>query len=58
MWKLIVIPVVLDEDEVTTIEGDSLLHVVAACGDGEDFLRCAKMIVHDYAAAFVLLRCA
>jgi len=30
---------------VTVNEGDSLLHVVAACGDGsEDFLYCAKMI--------------
>ncbi|CAD6338131.1 unnamed protein product [Miscanthus lutarioriparius] len=42
------VPVVLDEDEMTTIEGDSLLHVVAACGDGEDFIDCAKMIVRDY----------
>jgi len=32
-------------DGVTVNEGDSLLHVVAACGDGsEDFLDCAKMI--------------
>ena len=32
-------------DGVTVNEGDSLLHVVAACGDGsEDFLYCAKMI--------------
>ncbi|XP_066371499.1 uncharacterized protein [Miscanthus floridulus] len=46
-WSLLV-PVVLDEDEMTTIEGDSLLHVVAACGDGEDFIDCAKMIVRDY----------
>jgi ankyrin repeat protein len=32
-----------------TSEGDTLLHVVAACGDdSEEFLRCAKMIVYDY----------
>ncbi|CAL5050761.1 unnamed protein product [Urochloa decumbens] len=30
-----------------TIEGDSLLHVLAACGDGQEFVRCAKMIVRD-----------
>jgi hypothetical protein len=30
-----------------TIEGDSLLHVVAASGDGDKFLHCAKMIVRD-----------
>lgn len=29
-----------------TIKGDSLLHVVAACGDGDEFLDCAKMICH------------
>ena len=35
-------------DEGMTMEGDSLLHVVAACGDGDDdCLDCAKMIVHD-----------
>ena len=27
------------------MDGDSLLHVVAACGDGEEFIKCAKMIV-------------
>ncbi|KAL6606458.1 hypothetical protein ACP70R_042111 [Stipagrostis hirtigluma subsp. patula] len=31
-------------DGVTSNEGDSLLHVVAAAGDGDDFLRCAEMI--------------
>ena len=31
-------------DGVTGNEGDSLLHVVAACGDGENFLDCAKTI--------------
>ncbi|KAG2563435.1 hypothetical protein PVAP13_8KG350916 [Panicum virgatum] len=31
-------------DGVTGNEGDSLLHVVAACGDGENFLHCTKMI--------------
>ena len=31
-------------DGVTGNEGDSLLHVVAACGDGENFLDCTKMI--------------
>ncbi|CAN6172409.1 unnamed protein product [Urochloa humidicola] len=30
-----------------TIQGDSLLHVVAACGDSLEFVRCAKMIVGD-----------
>ncbi|OEL26639.1 hypothetical protein BAE44_0012342 [Dichanthelium oligosanthes] len=30
-----------------TIEGDSLLHVVAARGGGKKFLRCAKMIVRE-----------
>jgi ankyrin repeat protein len=30
-----------------TIEGDSLLHVVAASGDGDKFLHCAEMIVLD-----------
>ncbi|CAL4983893.1 unnamed protein product [Urochloa decumbens] len=34
-----------------TIEGDSLLHVVAASGDGKEFLRCAKMIVRDKGGA-------
>lgn len=29
------------------MDGDSLLHVVAACGDGEEFIKCAKMIVRD-----------
>ncbi|KAL6606444.1 hypothetical protein ACP70R_042097 [Stipagrostis hirtigluma subsp. patula] len=31
-------------DGVTINEGDYLLHVVAACGDGNEFLRCARMI--------------
>ncbi|KAL6606468.1 hypothetical protein ACP70R_042121 [Stipagrostis hirtigluma subsp. patula] len=31
-------------DGVTRIEGDSLLHVVASCGDGDEFLRCARII--------------
>ncbi|KAL6861376.1 hypothetical protein ACP4OV_017076 [Aristida adscensionis] len=31
-------------DGVTRNEGNSLLHVVAAAGDGDDFLRCAEMI--------------
>ncbi|KAL6606455.1 hypothetical protein ACP70R_042108 [Stipagrostis hirtigluma subsp. patula] len=31
-------------DGVTPIEGDSLLHVVAACGDGDNFHNCATMI--------------
>ncbi|KAL6606462.1 hypothetical protein ACP70R_042115 [Stipagrostis hirtigluma subsp. patula] len=31
-------------DGVTSNEGDSLLHVVAGCGDGDEFLRCAKII--------------
>ncbi|KAL6606407.1 hypothetical protein ACP70R_042060 [Stipagrostis hirtigluma subsp. patula] len=30
-----------------TIDGDSLLHVVAASGDGDDFLRCARMICYN-----------
>jgi ankyrin repeat protein len=30
-----------------TMEGDSLLHVVAACGDGDEFIKCAEMIVRD-----------
>ncbi|KAL6861373.1 hypothetical protein ACP4OV_017073 [Aristida adscensionis] len=33
-------------DGVTGNEGDSLLHVVAASGDGDEFLRCARMIYH------------
>ncbi|XP_039842024.1 protein ACCELERATED CELL DEATH 6-like isoform X1 [Panicum virgatum] len=40
------LPVVLDGGGVT-MDGDSLLHVVAACGDGEEFIKCAKMIVRD-----------
>ncbi|KAL6589841.1 hypothetical protein ACP70R_050200 [Stipagrostis hirtigluma subsp. patula] len=31
-------------DGVTSNEGNSLLHVVAAAGDGGDFLRCARII--------------
>ncbi|TVU22888.1 hypothetical protein EJB05_32609, partial [Eragrostis curvula] len=31
-------------DGVTSNEGDSMLHVVAACGDADEFLRCARMI--------------
>nr|BAD29122.1 ankyrin-like protein [Oryza sativa Japonica Group]BAD29190.1 ankyrin-like protein [Oryza sativa Japonica Group] len=31
-------------DEVTTYDGDSALHVVAACADTEDYLKCARMI--------------
>ncbi|KAL6633920.1 hypothetical protein ACP70R_026591 [Stipagrostis hirtigluma subsp. patula] len=31
-------------DGVTSNEGDSVLHVVAACGDGDEFLNCATMI--------------
>ncbi|KAL6606401.1 hypothetical protein ACP70R_042054 [Stipagrostis hirtigluma subsp. patula] len=31
-------------DGVTSNEGDSLLHVVAAAGDGDEFFRCAQMI--------------
>ncbi|CAO1943989.1 unnamed protein product [Urochloa humidicola] len=34
----------LPKDDGVTIDGDSLLHVVAACGDSEEFLRCARMI--------------
>ncbi|KAL6861379.1 hypothetical protein ACP4OV_017079 [Aristida adscensionis] len=33
-------------DGVTAVEGDSLLHVLAGAGDGEDFRRCAEMIYH------------
>ncbi|KAF0906680.1 hypothetical protein E2562_012254 [Oryza meyeriana var. granulata] len=33
-----------------TIERDSLLHVVAACGDGEEFHRCARLIYHKHLA--------
>jgi hypothetical protein len=29
------------------MEGDSVLHVVAACGDAGEFIRCARMIVRD-----------
>ncbi|KAJ1257546.1 hypothetical protein BS78_10G004300 [Paspalum vaginatum] len=32
-------------EEAMNIDGDSLLHVIAACGDGPEFLRCARMIV-------------
>jgi hypothetical protein len=32
-----------------TMEGDSVLHVVAACGDSEEFIKCAKMVVRAYA---------
>ncbi|CAO1939079.1 unnamed protein product [Urochloa humidicola] len=28
-----------------TIEGDSLLHIVAACGDSEEFRECAKLLL-------------
>jgi len=52
------VQVVLDEDGVT-MEGDSLLHVVAACGDTQEYLDCAKMIVrykkHKGGAAAVRL---
>ncbi|CAL5034052.1 unnamed protein product [Urochloa decumbens] len=34
-------------DHGVTLEGDTLLHVVASCGDGEEFLHCAKTIIHD-----------
>ncbi|KAL6606461.1 hypothetical protein ACP70R_042114 [Stipagrostis hirtigluma subsp. patula] len=34
-------------DGVTPNEGDSLLHVVAACGDGDKFVGCAKMIYRN-----------
>ncbi|CAO2150953.1 unnamed protein product [Urochloa humidicola] len=34
----------LPKDDGVTIDGDSLLHVVAACGDSEEFHRCARMI--------------
>ncbi|XP_066372014.1 protein ACCELERATED CELL DEATH 6-like [Miscanthus floridulus] len=37
---------VLDEDGVT-MEGDSLLHVVAACGDTQEFLDCVDVIVRN-----------
>jgi ankyrin repeat protein len=30
------------------MDGDTVLHVVAASGDGEEFRRCAKMIVQNY----------
>lgn len=30
--------------EGVTIDGDSALHVLAACGDGDNFLECAKVI--------------
>ncbi|KAL6606389.1 hypothetical protein ACP70R_042042 [Stipagrostis hirtigluma subsp. patula] len=33
-------------DGATSNEGHSLLHVVAAAGDGDEFLRCARMIYH------------
>ncbi|KAL6861383.1 hypothetical protein ACP4OV_017083 [Aristida adscensionis] len=33
-------------DGVTRNEGDSLLHVAAAAGDGDGFLRCARTIYH------------
>ena len=42
---------------MTVNEGDSLLHVVAACGDGgdgsEDFLDCAKMIYEGRSSLLV-----
>ncbi|XP_025812173.1 ankyrin-2-like isoform X2 [Panicum hallii] len=41
------LPVVVLDGGGVTMEGDSLLHVVAACGDGEEFIKCAKMIVRD-----------
>jgi ankyrin repeat protein len=34
--------------DLVTMEGDSLLHVVAACGDDEKFLRCAKLLFSRY----------
>ncbi|XP_066373077.1 uncharacterized protein [Miscanthus floridulus] len=40
------VPVVLDEDGVT-MEGDSLLHVVAACGNTQEYLDCAKILVRN-----------
>ncbi|KAL6606457.1 hypothetical protein ACP70R_042110 [Stipagrostis hirtigluma subsp. patula] len=42
-------------DGVTSNEGDSLLHVVAACGDGGEFLRCAEMI-HDNKEGLLVAR--
>ena len=38
--------VILDEDGVT-MEGDSLLHVVAACGDTQEFLDCVDVVVRN-----------
>jgi len=40
-------------DGVTRNEGDSLLHVVAACGDGDNFLDCAKMVYHGKSGLLV-----
>jgi hypothetical protein len=37
-------------DGVTRSEGDTLLHVVAACGDGDNFLHCAEMIYQGRSA--------
>jgi ankyrin repeat protein len=34
--------------DLITMEGDSLLHVVAACGDDEKFLDCAKLLFCHY----------
>jgi hypothetical protein len=34
--------------DLVTMEGDSLLHVVAACGDDEKVLRCAKLLFSHY----------
>ncbi|KAL6606398.1 hypothetical protein ACP70R_042051 [Stipagrostis hirtigluma subsp. patula] len=42
-------------DGVTSNEGDSLLHVVAACGHGGDFLRCAR-IIYDKNHGLLLAR--
>ncbi|CAL5029022.1 unnamed protein product [Urochloa decumbens] len=45
-------------DHGVTLEGDTLLHVVASCGDGEEFLHCAKTIVRgnkDVAAMRLLM---
>ena len=37
-----------------TLEGDTLLHVVAASGDGQEFLHCAKLI-HDQSNKLLLV---
>ncbi|KAL6861377.1 hypothetical protein ACP4OV_017077 [Aristida adscensionis] len=43
-------------DGVTAGEGHSLLHVVAAAGDGEEFLECARVMIHGVSCRLLVAR--